>query len=71
VGREGYLFCEGDRDAALRLHQESLGAKVDAILRDQFMNERSEEVVDHIVSVMAVGPLALHEDRAEVEQREP
>lgn len=70
MGSEGYLFCEGDLDAALRLHQESIGAKVDAIPRDQFLNERSEEVADHIVSAMAVGPLALHEDRAEMEQRE-
>lgn len=70
MGREGYLFSEGDLDATLRAHQASIGAKVDAISRDQFMNARVDEVVEHIVSENAVEPLVLHEDRAEMEQRE-
>jgi hypothetical protein len=70
MAREDYLFCEGDLDATLRGHQESIGARVDAISRDQFMNARPEEVVDNIVSAMTVEPLEIYEDRAEMEQRE-
>ncbi len=68
--REDYLFCEGDLDAALRSHQSSIGAKVDAVPHDQFMNAQAEEVVEHILSEMAVEPLVIYEDRAEMEQRE-
>lgn len=70
MGREDYLFCEGDLDATLRAHQSSIGAKVDSIPRDQFMNAQVEEVVEHILSEMTVEPLVLYEDRAEMEQRE-
>lgn len=70
MGREDYLFCEGDLDATLRAHQASIGAKVDAIPRNQFMNSQAEEVVEHILSEMTVEPLVIYEDRAEMEQRE-
>jgi len=70
MGREDCLFCEGDLDATLRVHQGSIAAKVDAIPRDQFMNAQPEEVVDHILSTMTVEPLVIYEDRAEMEQRE-
>ncbi len=70
MGREDYLFCEGDLDAKLRAHQASIGAKVDAIPRDQFMNAQVEDVVEHILSEMTVEPLVIYEDRAEMEQRE-
>lgn len=70
MGREDYLFCEGDLDATLRAHQSSIGAKVDAIPRDQFMNAQVEEVVDHVLSETTVESLILYEDRAEMEQRE-
>lgn len=70
MGREDHLFCEGDLDATLRAHQSSIGAKVDAIPRDQFMNAREEEVVEYILSELTVEPLILYEDRAEMEQRE-
>src|SRR6266545_66042 len=70
MGREDYLLCEGDLDATLRAHQASIASKVDSIPRDQFMNARPEEVVDHIFSEMAVEPLVIYEDRAEMEQGE-
>lgn len=70
MGREDYLFCEGDLDGTLRGHQASIGAKVDAIPRDQFMNAKIEEVVEHIVSEMTVEPLVIYEDRADMEQHE-
>ena len=70
MGREDYLFCEGDLDATLRAHQGSITAKVDAIPRDQFMNAQPEEVVDHVISDMTVEPLVIYEDHTEMEQRE-
>jgi len=70
MGREDYLFCEGDLDATLRAHQGSIAAKVDAVPRDQFMNARPQDVVDHILSVMTVEPLVIYEDRAEMDQHE-
>jgi hypothetical protein len=68
--REDYLFCEGDLDATLRAHLDSMNGRVDAIPRDQFMNAQPEEVAEHIVSEMTVEPLVLYEDRAEMEQHE-
>ena len=62
MGREDYLFCEGDLDGTLRAHQASIGPKVDAIPRDQFMNATVEEIVEHIVSEMTVEPLVIYED---------
>jgi hypothetical protein len=70
MGREDYLFAEGDLDATLRAHQGTIGAKIDAIPRDQFMNAQPEEIVDHILSAMTVEPLVIYEDRAEMDQRE-
>lgn len=70
MGREDYLFCEGDLDTVLRAHQVSISTKVDAIPRDQFMNAQLEEVVDHLVSEMSLETLVIYEDQAEMEQRE-
>ena len=70
MGREDYLFCEGDLDATLRAHQSSISAKIDAIPRDQFMNAQPEEIIDNILSSMTVEPLVIYEDRAEMDQRE-
>ena len=70
MGREDYLFCEGDLDAMLRAHQSSIIAKIDAIPQDQFMNVHPDEISDHILSSMAVEPLVIYEDRAEMDQRE-
>ena len=70
MGREDYLFAEGDLDATLRAHQGSISAKMDAIPRDQFMNAQPEEIIDHILSEMTVEPLVIYEDRAEMDQRE-
>ena len=64
--REDYLFAEGDLDATLRTHQGTIGANIDAIPRDQFMNAQPEEIIDHILSAMTVEPLVIYEDRAEV-----
>ena len=68
--RDDILFYGGDLDSILRAHQSSIGAKVDTIPRDQFMNAHVEEVVEHILSEMTVEPLVLCEDRAEMEQHE-
>lgn len=70
MGREDYLFCEGDLDATLRAHQSSIAAKIDAIPRDQFMNAQPEEIIDNILSSMTVEPLVIYEDRAEMDQSE-
>lgn len=70
MGREEYLFCEGDLDDALRARQASISAQVDSIPRDQFMNARVEEIVEHILSEMIIEPLVIYEDRSEMEQRE-
>ena len=70
MGREDYLFCEGDLDDVLRAHQVTITTKVDAIPRDQFMNAQLEEVVDHVVSEMSIEPLVIYEDLSEMEQRE-
>lgn len=70
MGREDYLFAEGDLDATLRAHQGTIGAKIDAIPRDQFMNAQPEEIIDHILAAMTVNPLVIYEDRAEMDQRE-
>ncbi|MCJ7525664.1 MAG: hypothetical protein MUP71_10665 [Candidatus Aminicenantes bacterium] len=68
--REECLFCDGHLDTTLRAHLASIGTKVDAIPRDQFMNAQVEEVIEHILSEMIVEPLVIYEDRAEMEQRE-
>lgn len=70
MGREDYLFAEGDLDATMRAHQATISAKIDAIPRDQFMNAQPEEVVAHIMSAMTVEPLVIYEDRAEMDQQE-
>jgi len=70
MGREDYLFAEGDLDGTLRAHQGSISAKIDAIPRDQFMNAQPEEIIDHVLSEMTVDPLVIYEDRAEMDQRE-
>jgi hypothetical protein len=70
MAREDYLFCEGDLDDMLRSHEASVGPRVDAIPRDQFINVNVEQVVEHILSEMTVEPLLIYEDRAEMEQRE-
>lgn len=70
MGREDYLFCEGDLDATLRAHQSSIGVKVDTIPHDQFMSAQVEDVVEYILSEMVVEPLVIYEERAEMEQRE-
>lgn len=70
MGKEDYLFADGDLDATLRAHQGSIAAKIDAIPRDQFMNAQPEEIIDHILSAMTVEPLVIYEDRAEMDQRE-
>ncbi len=70
MGREDYLFAEGDLDATLRSLQGTIGVKIDAIPRDQFMNAQPEEIVAHILSAMTVEPLVIYEDRAEMDQRE-
>jgi hypothetical protein len=54
MGREDYLFAEGNLDATLRAHQGTIGAKIDAIPRDQFMNAQPEEIIDHVLSAMTV-----------------
>jgi len=70
MSRDNPLFYEHDLDATLRSRLAGIGEKVDAIPQDQFMNSRPEEVVEHLVSQMAVDPLVLYEDRAEMEQKE-
>lgn len=64
------LFYEHDLDGTLRTHLAGIGARVDAIPQDQFMNARPEDVVEHLVSQITVDPLVLYEDRAEMEQKE-
>lgn len=68
--REDYLFMNGDLDATLRSHENSISEKIDAISRDQFMNSPPEEIADHIFSAMIVEPLVIYEDRMEMDQQE-
>lgn len=68
--RDNLLFYEGDLDATLRSHQNSISSRVDSIPRDQFLNTSIEELTQHILSALLVEPLTLYEDRAEMEQRE-
>ena len=70
MSRDNPLFYEHDLDGTMRTHLAGIGAKVDAIPQDQFMNARPEDVVEHLVAQMAVDPLVLYEDRAEMEQKE-
>ncbi|MCP9470415.1 MAG: hypothetical protein NNA31_10505 [Nitrospira sp.] len=70
MSRKNLLFYEHDLDRILCAHLAGIGAKVDAIPQDQFMNARPEDVVAHLVSQMTVNPLVLYEDRAEMEQKE-
>ena len=68
--RSDLLFCEGALEETLRARLGAVASKIDSIPRDQFMNARPDEVVDHVVSEMTVEPLELYEDRAEMEQSE-
>ena len=60
------LFDGGELDAFLRWIQQQAGELVQAIPRDQFLNARSEEIVDHIVDQAAPEPLTIFMDQAEL-----
>jgi len=68
--RDDVLFCENDLDGTLRSQLHLVSSKVDSVPQAQFMNARPEEIVEHIVSELAIDPLEIYEDRAEMEQFE-
>lgn len=70
MNRADLLFYERDFDTHLRACLAGIGSAVDAIPQNQFMNAQPEDVVEHIAAKMMIEPLVLHEDRAEMEQRE-
>jgi hypothetical protein len=70
MSKDDLLFYEHDLDATLRGHVESIGSKVDSIPQAQFMNARPEDIVEHLSAEMAIDPIVLFEDRAEMDQTE-
>lgn len=70
MARDDLLFYQNDLDATLRAHVAAVHSKVDSIPQAQFMNARPEEIVEHLSSEIAIDPLEIYEDRAEMEQSE-
>ena len=70
MARDDLLFYQNDLDATLRARVAAVRSKVDSIPQAQFMNARPEEIVEHLSSEMAIDPLEIYEDRAEMEQAE-
>lgn len=68
--RENLLFCDGEVDASLRHHFDQIGAKVDAILKEQLLATPEDDLVEHIFSDLTVEPLVLYEDHMVMEQHE-
>ncbi len=68
--RDNPLFYEHDLGDTLRARLAGIGAKVDPIPQDQFMNARPEDVVEHLVSELTIDPLVIYKDHAEMEQKE-
>lgn len=64
------LFCEGDLDATLRNHSDTISAKIDAIPKDQFLATPEDDLVEHVYAQLEVEPIVLHEDLMEMEQFE-
>lgn len=65
-----YLFHEGDLSATLDAYNQSMGQKVDSILRDQFLATPVDDIIHHIVNQMTVTPLTIYEDRMSRDQSE-
>lgn len=64
------LFYEGDLDTTLRAQLAQVRDRVDAIPKDQFLATPEQAVAEHILSLMEVVPLVLHEDAMVMEQQE-
>lgn len=68
--RDNALFCEGDLDATLRNHFDTISAKVDAIPKDQLLATPEDDLVEYVYAQIEVEPIVLHDDSTEMEQHE-
>ena len=64
------LFFDETLDAQLRARQQSVSNEVDRIPKDQFLVSGDQEIVDHVVAVMSVKPIVLHEENTTMDQHE-
>lgn len=65
-----YLFADGDLSAALRSNLARVSAAVDSLSKDQFLATPEEDLIEHLMSRLAIEPLELHEDHMETTEGE-
>ena len=64
------LFCEEDLDTQLRGRQQGVSNIVDRIPKDQFLISSNQELIEYVVSRLAVEPIVLDEERKTLSQQE-
>lgn len=64
------LFFEEDLDTQLGDRQQKASEIVDGIRRDQFLISTDEELIEYVISQLAVEPIVLDEERKTLSQQE-
>ena len=64
------LFFEGDLDDQLRDRQQKASEIVDGVPKDQFLISSNQELIEYVVSRLAVEPIVLDEERKTLNQQE-